>query len=144
MNELDSLLTSQNTFIAKLKEECCILARKLEQMAEKYRLVYFSYHVPFIIRICFLIFYLYFNIDYYSSGPRYYTSSQYNICHLRNMDGFLSRVILIFCFQIMFLAITSNFLNNSNVKIAYSFLPDVHILNRKSGKLLTELQFEFI
>uniref|UniRef100_A0A8C0BQM8 Serologically defined colon cancer antigen 8 n=1 Tax=Buteo japonicus TaxID=224669 RepID=A0A8C0BQM8_9AVES len=37
VNELDSLLTSQNTFIAKLKEECCILARKLEQMAEKYR-----------------------------------------------------------------------------------------------------------
>uniref|UniRef100_A0A8B9N0L3 Serologically defined colon cancer antigen 8 n=1 Tax=Accipiter nisus TaxID=211598 RepID=A0A8B9N0L3_9AVES len=37
VNELDSLLTSQNTFIAKLKEECCILARKLEQIAEKYR-----------------------------------------------------------------------------------------------------------
>ncbi|XP_052662425.1 serologically defined colon cancer antigen 8 isoform X1 [Harpia harpyja] len=37
VNELDSLLTSQNTFIAKLKEECCMLARKLEQMAEKYR-----------------------------------------------------------------------------------------------------------
>ncbi|XP_010137112.1 PREDICTED: serologically defined colon cancer antigen 8, partial [Buceros rhinoceros silvestris] len=36
-NELDSLLTSQNTFIAKLKEECCTLARKLEQMSEKYR-----------------------------------------------------------------------------------------------------------
>ncbi|NXJ99527.1 SDCG8 protein, partial [Corythaixoides concolor] len=37
VNELDSLLTSQNAFIAKLKEECCILARKLEQMSEKYR-----------------------------------------------------------------------------------------------------------
>ncbi|XP_010189277.1 PREDICTED: serologically defined colon cancer antigen 8, partial [Mesitornis unicolor] len=37
VNELDSLLTSQNTFIAKLKEECCMLARKLEQMSEKYR-----------------------------------------------------------------------------------------------------------
>ncbi|KAF1541667.1 Serologically defined colon cancer antigen 8, partial [Eudyptula minor] len=37
VNELDSLLTSQNTFIAKLKDECCILARKLEQMSEKYR-----------------------------------------------------------------------------------------------------------
>ncbi|NXE22310.1 SDCG8 protein, partial [Ardeotis kori] len=37
VNELDSLLTSQNTFIAKLKEECCTLARKLEQMSEKYR-----------------------------------------------------------------------------------------------------------
>ncbi|XP_065689556.2 serologically defined colon cancer antigen 8 isoform X4 [Patagioenas fasciata] len=37
VNELDSLLTSQNTFIAKLKEECCLLARKLEQMSEKYR-----------------------------------------------------------------------------------------------------------
>uniref|UniRef100_A0A8C3V282 Serologically defined colon cancer antigen 8 n=1 Tax=Catharus ustulatus TaxID=91951 RepID=A0A8C3V282_CATUS len=35
--ELDSLLTSQNTFIAKLKEECFLLARKLEQMSEKYR-----------------------------------------------------------------------------------------------------------
>ncbi|NWT82646.1 SDCG8 protein, partial [Lanius ludovicianus] len=35
--ELDSLLTSQNTFIAKLKEECCVLARKWEQMSEKYR-----------------------------------------------------------------------------------------------------------
>ncbi|XP_054675170.1 serologically defined colon cancer antigen 8 isoform X2 [Grus americana] len=60
VNELDSLLTSQNTFIAKLKEECCMLARKLEQMSEKHR---------------------------------YYTSSQYNICHLRNMDGFLSAVL---------------------------------------------------
>ncbi|NWW81510.1 SDCG8 protein, partial [Climacteris rufus] len=37
VEELDSLLTSQNTFIAKLKEECCVLARKLEQMSEKYR-----------------------------------------------------------------------------------------------------------
>ncbi|XP_075268741.1 serologically defined colon cancer antigen 8 [Opisthocomus hoazin] len=37
VNELDSLLTSQNTFIAKIKEECCMLARKLEQMSEKYR-----------------------------------------------------------------------------------------------------------
>ncbi|XP_063247013.1 serologically defined colon cancer antigen 8 isoform X2 [Prinia subflava] len=35
--ELDSLLTSQNTFIAKLKEECFVLAEKLEQMSEKYR-----------------------------------------------------------------------------------------------------------
>ncbi|NXG48958.1 SDCG8 protein, partial [Psilopogon haemacephalus] len=37
VNELDSLLTSQNTFITKLKEECCMLARKLEQKSEKYR-----------------------------------------------------------------------------------------------------------
>ncbi|XP_014733550.1 PREDICTED: serologically defined colon cancer antigen 8 isoform X3 [Sturnus vulgaris] len=37
VEELDSLLTSQNTFIAKLKEECFVLARKLEQMSEKYR-----------------------------------------------------------------------------------------------------------
>ncbi|XP_010071754.1 PREDICTED: serologically defined colon cancer antigen 8 [Pterocles gutturalis] len=37
VNELDSLLSSQNTFIAKLKEECCMLAKKLEQMSEKYR-----------------------------------------------------------------------------------------------------------
>uniref|UniRef100_A0A8C6KAE4 Uncharacterized protein n=1 Tax=Melopsittacus undulatus TaxID=13146 RepID=A0A8C6KAE4_MELUD len=37
VNELDSLLTSQNAFIAKLKEEYCMLARKLEQMSEKYR-----------------------------------------------------------------------------------------------------------
>ncbi|XP_048152249.1 serologically defined colon cancer antigen 8 isoform X1 [Corvus hawaiiensis] len=37
VEELDSLLTSQNTFIAKLKEECCLLARKWEQMSEKYR-----------------------------------------------------------------------------------------------------------
>ncbi|NXX89980.1 SDCG8 protein, partial [Centropus bengalensis] len=37
VNELDALLTSQNTFIAKLKEECCMLARKLEQISEKYR-----------------------------------------------------------------------------------------------------------
>jgi len=42
----------------------------------------------------------------------------------------------------MFLAITSNFLDNSSVKIAYCFLPNVN--NMKSGKLLTELQFEFI
>ncbi|XP_050806353.1 serologically defined colon cancer antigen 8 isoform X6 [Gopherus flavomarginatus] len=38
VNELDSLLTSQNTFIAKLKEECCMLARKLEHVTEKNRL----------------------------------------------------------------------------------------------------------
>ncbi|NWV06099.1 SDCG8 protein, partial [Ptilonorhynchus violaceus] len=37
VEELDSLLTAQNTFIAKLKEECCMLARKLEQLSEKYR-----------------------------------------------------------------------------------------------------------
>ncbi|NXN09990.1 SDCG8 protein, partial [Indicator maculatus] len=37
VNELESLLTSQNTFITKLKEECCMLARKLEQKSEKYR-----------------------------------------------------------------------------------------------------------
>ncbi|NWH32774.1 SDCG8 protein, partial [Chloropsis hardwickii] len=37
VEELDSLLTSQNTFIAKLKEECFVLAEKLEQMSEKYR-----------------------------------------------------------------------------------------------------------
>ncbi|NXP69827.1 SDCG8 protein, partial [Ramphastos sulfuratus] len=37
VNELDSLLTSQNTLITKLKEECCMLARKLEQNSEKYR-----------------------------------------------------------------------------------------------------------
>ncbi|NXP03897.1 SDCG8 protein, partial [Thinocorus orbignyianus] len=37
VNELDSLLTSQNTFIAKLKEECFMLARKLEQISEKHR-----------------------------------------------------------------------------------------------------------
>ncbi|NWI11782.1 SDCG8 protein, partial [Crypturellus soui] len=37
VNELDSLLTSHNTFVAKLKEECCTLARKLEQVSEKYR-----------------------------------------------------------------------------------------------------------
>ncbi|XP_074846193.1 serologically defined colon cancer antigen 8 isoform X4 [Carettochelys insculpta] len=37
VNELDSLLTSQNTFIAKLKEECCTLARKLEHVTKKHR-----------------------------------------------------------------------------------------------------------
>uniref|UniRef100_A0A8D0HCM9 Serologically defined colon cancer antigen 8 n=1 Tax=Sphenodon punctatus TaxID=8508 RepID=A0A8D0HCM9_SPHPU len=37
VNELDSLLTSQNTFIAKLKEECCTLARSLEHLTEKNR-----------------------------------------------------------------------------------------------------------
>uniref|UniRef100_A0A8C8R9G8 Serologically defined colon cancer antigen 8 n=1 Tax=Pelusios castaneus TaxID=367368 RepID=A0A8C8R9G8_9SAUR len=37
VNELDSLLTSQNTFIAKLKEECCTLARKLERVTDKNR-----------------------------------------------------------------------------------------------------------
>ncbi|XP_021248051.1 serologically defined colon cancer antigen 8 isoform X2 [Numida meleagris] len=37
VNELDSLLTSQKTFIGKLKEECYLLASKLEQMLEKYR-----------------------------------------------------------------------------------------------------------
>nr|XP_033793590.1 serologically defined colon cancer antigen 8 [Geotrypetes seraphini] len=37
VGELDSLLTSQNTFIAKLKEECQTLARKLEQITGKNR-----------------------------------------------------------------------------------------------------------
>ncbi|XP_054018296.1 serologically defined colon cancer antigen 8 isoform X2 [Dryobates pubescens] len=37
VNELESLLTSQNTFITKLKEECHMLARKMEQKSEKYR-----------------------------------------------------------------------------------------------------------
>ncbi|KFV71179.1 Serologically defined colon cancer antigen 8 [Dryobates pubescens] len=37
INELESLLTSQNTFITKLKEECYMLARKMEHKSEKYR-----------------------------------------------------------------------------------------------------------
>ncbi|XP_007947335.2 serologically defined colon cancer antigen 8 [Orycteropus afer afer] len=36
-NEQYSLLTSQNTFLIKLKEECCTLAKKLEQMSQKSR-----------------------------------------------------------------------------------------------------------
>ncbi|XP_015280049.1 PREDICTED: serologically defined colon cancer antigen 8 [Gekko japonicus] len=37
VNELDSLLSSQNTFISKLKEECCTLAKNLEYITEKNR-----------------------------------------------------------------------------------------------------------
>ncbi|XP_053157682.1 serologically defined colon cancer antigen 8 isoform X6 [Hemicordylus capensis] len=37
VNELDSLLSSQNMFISKIKEECCMLAKKLEHITEKYR-----------------------------------------------------------------------------------------------------------
>ncbi|KAM5238569.1 serologically defined colon cancer antigen 8 [Ctenodactylus gundi] len=36
-NEQYSLLTSQNTFLTKLKEECCRLAEKLEQISQKSR-----------------------------------------------------------------------------------------------------------
>uniref|UniRef100_A0A7N5P704 SHH signaling and ciliosis regulator SDCCAG8 n=1 Tax=Ailuropoda melanoleuca TaxID=9646 RepID=A0A7N5P704_AILME len=36
-NEQYSLLTSQNTFLTKLKEECCALAKKLEQISKKSR-----------------------------------------------------------------------------------------------------------
>ncbi|KAF6073664.1 SHH signaling and ciliogenesis regulator SDCCAG8 [Phyllostomus discolor] len=36
-NEQYSLLTSQNTFLTKLKEECCTLAKKLEQISKKSR-----------------------------------------------------------------------------------------------------------
>ncbi|XP_037678150.1 serologically defined colon cancer antigen 8 isoform X2 [Choloepus didactylus] len=36
-NEQYSLLTSQNTFLTKLKEECCTLAKKLEQICQKSR-----------------------------------------------------------------------------------------------------------
>lgn len=36
-NEQYSLLTSQNTFLTKLKEECCTLAKKLEKMSQKSR-----------------------------------------------------------------------------------------------------------
>lgn len=38
-NEQYSLLTSQNTFLIKLKEECCTLAKKLEQISTKSRWV---------------------------------------------------------------------------------------------------------
>ncbi|XP_049998905.1 serologically defined colon cancer antigen 8 isoform X2 [Alexandromys fortis] len=37
-NEQYSLLTSQNAFLTKLKEECCTLARKLEKISQKSRL----------------------------------------------------------------------------------------------------------
>nr|XP_031545924.1 serologically defined colon cancer antigen 8 isoform X4 [Vicugna pacos] len=37
-NEQYSLLTSQNTCLTKLKEECCTLAKKLEQMSQKSRI----------------------------------------------------------------------------------------------------------
>ncbi|XP_017657721.1 serologically defined colon cancer antigen 8 isoform X6 [Nannospalax galili] len=37
-NEQYSLLASQNTFLTKLKEECCTLAKKLEQISQKSRL----------------------------------------------------------------------------------------------------------
>ncbi|XP_061482095.1 serologically defined colon cancer antigen 8 [Rhineura floridana] len=37
VNELDSLLSSQNTLLSKLKEECCTLAKKLEHITEKNR-----------------------------------------------------------------------------------------------------------
>ncbi|XP_047610866.1 serologically defined colon cancer antigen 8 isoform X2 [Phacochoerus africanus] len=36
-SEQYSLLTSQNTFLIKLKEECCTLAKKLEQISQKSR-----------------------------------------------------------------------------------------------------------
>lgn len=36
-NEQYSLLTSQDTFLTKLKEECCTLAKKLEQVSQKSR-----------------------------------------------------------------------------------------------------------
>nr|XP_012606628.1 serologically defined colon cancer antigen 8 isoform X7 [Microcebus murinus]XP_012606629.1 serologically defined colon cancer antigen 8 isoform X7 [Microcebus murinus] len=36
-NEQYSLLISQNTFLTKLKEECCMLAKKLEQISQKSR-----------------------------------------------------------------------------------------------------------
>ncbi|XP_074078989.1 serologically defined colon cancer antigen 8 isoform X2 [Macrotis lagotis] len=36
-SERFSLLSSQNTFMAKLKEECCILAQKLEEITDKSR-----------------------------------------------------------------------------------------------------------
>lgn len=38
-NEQYSLLTSQNSFLTKLKEECCLLAKKLEQISQKSRWV---------------------------------------------------------------------------------------------------------
>ncbi|KAL6090923.1 hypothetical protein STEG23_023796, partial [Scotinomys teguina] len=36
-NEQYSLLTSQNTFLTKVKEECCMLAKKLEKISQKSR-----------------------------------------------------------------------------------------------------------
>nr|XP_060499335.1 serologically defined colon cancer antigen 8 isoform X9 [Panthera onca] len=43
-NEQYSLLTSQNTFLTKLKEECCALAKKLEQISQKSRLKQLDKH----------------------------------------------------------------------------------------------------
>ncbi|XP_058431155.1 serologically defined colon cancer antigen 8 isoform X12 [Marmota monax] len=43
-NEQYSLLTSQNTFLTKLKEECCTLAKKLEQISQKSRLQQLDKH----------------------------------------------------------------------------------------------------
>ncbi|XP_030891132.1 serologically defined colon cancer antigen 8 [Leptonychotes weddellii] len=43
-NEQYSLLTSQNTFLTKLKEECCALAKKLEQISKKSRLKQLDKH----------------------------------------------------------------------------------------------------
>ncbi|KAM6467702.1 serologically defined colon cancer antigen 8 isoform 3-T4 [Liasis olivaceus] len=38
VNELESLLSSQNALLSKLKEECCQLAKKLEHVTERNRL----------------------------------------------------------------------------------------------------------
>uniref|UniRef100_A0A8C2XXK2 Serologically defined colon cancer antigen 8 n=1 Tax=Capra hircus TaxID=9925 RepID=A0A8C2XXK2_CAPHI len=43
-NEQYSLLTSQNSFLTKLKEECCMLAKKLEQISQKSRLKQLDKH----------------------------------------------------------------------------------------------------
>ncbi|ELK34936.1 Serologically defined colon cancer antigen 8 [Myotis davidii] len=43
-SEQYSLLTSQNAFLTKLKEECCTLAKKLEQISQKSRLQQLDQH----------------------------------------------------------------------------------------------------
>lgn len=40
VGELDGLLSSQNSLIGRLKEECCNLGTKLEELAEKSRWVF--------------------------------------------------------------------------------------------------------
>lgn len=40
VGELDGLLSSQNSLIGRLKEECCNLGTKLEELAEKSRSVF--------------------------------------------------------------------------------------------------------
>lgn len=65
-NEQYSLLTSQNSFLTKLKEECCMLAKKLEQISQKSRwVILFMQYFQSTVYVNAVIFFLRQHFHYF-------------------------------------------------------------------------------